>query len=95
MQGLLKRAVQLLPLITLPLTYQLPQGLFVYWVTTFGFTTSQMLVQRSAWWKRFFYKGIREESARIHRMTTQAKPLPTLLRADPFRFGDGGEGEAD
>lgn len=74
MQGLLKRAVQLLPLITLPLTYQLPQGLFVYWVTTFGFTTSQMLVQRSAWWKRFFYKGIREESARIHRMTPQAKP---------------------
>ena len=38
----------LLPVICLPLTYQLPQALFIYWSASFAFTTAQILCQRTS-----------------------------------------------
>ena len=49
---LLKRVVIMLPIICLPLTYQLPQALFCYWGTSFAFTTAQILCQRTAAYRR-------------------------------------------
>jgi hypothetical protein len=49
---LLKRAVMLLPIICLPLTYQLPQALFCYWGTSFAFTTAQILTQRTSMYQK-------------------------------------------
>ena len=42
----------MLPIICLPLTYQLPQALFCYWGTSFAFTTAQIFCQRTAAYRR-------------------------------------------
>ncbi|KAJ1469491.1 hypothetical protein T484DRAFT_1851563, partial [Baffinella frigidus] len=83
--GMLKRAVQMLPILTLGMTYTLPQGLFIYWISTFGFTTLQLLMQQSRWWSQNVSRKVFEEGARIHagsQAAAQAEERP-LARFAP------------
>jgi len=47
---------QIFALTMLPLTYQLPQACFVYWCTSFSFTTAHILVQRQEWYRKHVLK---------------------------------------
>ena len=70
---LLKRAVMLLPVICLPLTYQLPQALFCYWSTSFAFTTAQILCQRTSLYQKLVQPQLQ---------TAPTQPRITLEEAD-------------
>jgi len=48
---LLKKVLQLMPIVFLPVTYQLPACLFVYWVSSFALTTTHILVRRQPWYR--------------------------------------------
>lgn len=88
---LLKRAVMLLPIICLPLTYQLPQALFCYWGTSFAFTTAQILVQRTSMYQKLVQPPPQQQQQGAKpRVTLEEEAAPSGLQTVASKPHDAG-----